>query len=49
MPDSHWTRRDFLKTTAGVTGAAFAASLIGPSVFSQATDTIKVGLIGCGG
>ncbi len=42
-------RRDFLKTTAGVTGAAFAANLLGAGVFSQATDTIKVGLIGCGG
>jgi myo-inositol 2-dehydrogenase / D-chiro-inositol 1-dehydrogenase len=39
-------RRDFLKTTA-VAGAAVAAS--GAGLFAAGNDTIKVGLIGCGG
>src|SRR5207245_1126649 len=48
-PSSQSTRRDFLKTTAGA-GTALAAnwSLIG-NVHAAGGDTIKVGLIGCGG
>jgi myo-inositol 2-dehydrogenase / D-chiro-inositol 1-dehydrogenase len=45
------TRRDFLKTsTAAGTTAALAASFsASPKVFAQGDDTLKVGLVGCGG
>lgn len=42
-------RRDFLKTSA-VAGTALAANLsVLPNVHAAGSDTIKVGLIGCGG
>ncbi len=40
-------RRDFLKTTAAVGSVAVATSFAG--AFAAGNDTIKVGLIGCGG
>jgi len=45
------SRRDFLKSSAGAAaGAAFAgAMLTTPAVYAQADETIKIGLIGCGG
>jgi predicted dehydrogenase len=43
------TRREFL-TTAAATGTALAAGLSWvPSVHAAGSDTIKVGLVGCGG
>ncbi len=41
-------RRDFLKA-AGLTTAAVSSGLVGSGVWGQATDRIRVGLIGCGG
>jgi myo-inositol 2-dehydrogenase / D-chiro-inositol 1-dehydrogenase len=46
--ESSATRRDFLKTTATVAGTAMAAGLLG-KVYASGSDTIKVGLVGCGG
>ena len=50
---SNQTRRDFLKQSAGVVAAASAASatlLRAPAAYGAAADeTIKIGLIGCGG
>src|SRR5690348_2952621 len=45
------TRRDFLKTSAGIAaGAAVAGTLVRPMpAYAQASDEIKIGLIGCGG
>jgi predicted dehydrogenase len=45
------TRRDFLKTAAVTAGAAtMAANLtLLSNVHAQGTDTIRVGLVGCGG
>jgi myo-inositol 2-dehydrogenase/D-chiro-inositol 1-dehydrogenase len=43
------TRRDFLKTSGVAAGAALASTLAAPSVYAQADETIKIGLIGCGG
>jgi predicted dehydrogenase len=44
------TRRDFMGTTAAAVGAALAASYAMPSgVYAQASATLKVGLVGCGG
>src|SRR5512139_2198106 len=41
------TRRDFVRTAAAASIAAtFPASF---SVFAQGSDTLKVGVIGCGG
>ncbi|MDB5307594.1 MAG: gfo/Idh/MocA family oxidoreductase [Gemmataceae bacterium] len=40
-------RRDFLKASAAVAGAAVTTSFAG--AFAAGNDTIKVGLIGCGG
>ena len=42
-------RRDFLKTSAGLTSAAVASSLLGSSFgTAQGDDSLRVGLIGCG-
>ena len=41
-------RRDFLKTSAAVGGVAVAGNLAA-GAFAAGNDTIKVGLIGCGG
>ena len=41
-------RRDFLKASAGVAGAAALTGLTA-TAFAAGNDTIKVGLIGCGG
>src|SRR6266849_3987161 len=44
------SRRDFLKTSAVLAGAAAATHLALPSnVHAAGDDLIKVGLIGCGG
>ena len=43
-------RRDFLKTsTVAAAGAALSTLALTPSVHAAGSDTIKVGLIGCGG
>jgi predicted dehydrogenase len=42
------TRRDFLATTTAAAGVALAGGLA-PGAYAQGSDTIKVGLIGCGG
>jgi predicted dehydrogenase len=41
------SRRDFLTTSAGVAGATLLSGLA-PAVHAAGTDTLKVGLIGCG-
>ena len=41
--------RDFLKSGSALTTATMAAGVLGSGVFAQGTDTIRVGLIGCGG
>ena len=47
---SSTARRDFLKTSAAVAAGAVAGSLtIGRSAHAAGGDTLKVGLIGCGG
>jgi anaerobic selenocysteine-containing dehydrogenase len=45
------SRRDFIKgSTATAVGASFIGSLSTPiGAFAQGSDTIKIGLIGCGG
>ncbi|MEZ4918481.1 MAG: Gfo/Idh/MocA family oxidoreductase [Saprospiraceae bacterium] len=44
------SRRDFLKTTGALTGAAFISGLpVAKAAQSLADDRIKVALIGCGG
>ena len=44
------TRRDFMKTgTASVVGGAIVSSLSDRMVHAASDDTLKVGLIGCGG
>ncbi|HJN14163.1 MAG TPA: twin-arginine translocation signal domain-containing protein, partial [Armatimonadota bacterium] len=42
-------RRDFLKTSAAVTAATMASGMLTSGVFAQGDDTIRVGLVGCGG
>ncbi len=47
---SYATRRDFLKASTAVAGMAVAGNLaIGRSAHAAGGDTLKVGLIGCGG
>src|SRR5262245_6752420 len=46
--DSGATRRDFLKTTAAAAGV-LATQTLAANAFAGGSDTIKVGLIGCGG
>ncbi len=43
------TRREFLKTSALVGSALAAPAILPGSVFAGASDTLRVGLIGCGG
>ncbi len=43
------SRRDFLKVSAAAAGAALTSGLIVPHVHAAGGDTLKVGLIGCGG
>jgi len=45
---SQTNRRDFLKTGAAVT-AGVAASSLNAGAFAASSDTLRVGLIGCGG
>jgi myo-inositol 2-dehydrogenase/D-chiro-inositol 1-dehydrogenase len=42
------SRRSFLKTAA-VAGAALTVEALAPVVYAAGSDTIKVGLVGCGG
>ncbi|MCA9076510.1 MAG: Gfo/Idh/MocA family oxidoreductase [Planctomycetaceae bacterium] len=51
MPTTPSTRRDFLKTSTAVgTTAALAASFAAqPRAFAAGDETLKVGLVGCGG
>lgn len=50
-PEPTSNRRDFLKagTTAALTGGLVSQLAFAPRVYAAADDTIKVGLIGCGG
>jgi predicted dehydrogenase len=49
-PEPSQTRRDFLKSSAIIGGAIAAGTLITPPAFGQqANQTLKVGLVGCGG
>ncbi|MGQ9729976.1 MAG: Gfo/Idh/MocA family oxidoreductase [Candidatus Zipacnadales bacterium] len=42
-------RRDFLKSSAAVTAATMASGLFSSGVWTQGTERLRVGLIGCGG
>ena len=42
------SRRDFLKASAAISATALAVSAA-PKVHAEGSDTIKIGLIGCGG
>ena len=45
---SQVSRRDFLKASAAASTAALVSD-IGARAFAQGTDTLKIGLVGCGG
>src|SRR5678816_15950 len=48
--DSLTSRRDFLKSSALVGGALAAPAILSPNLFAGTnSDTLKVGLVGCGG
>jgi myo-inositol 2-dehydrogenase/D-chiro-inositol 1-dehydrogenase len=51
MNQSDYTRRDFIKTSgAAAIGGAITTNLLFPTKsFAENTDTIKIGLVGCGG
>jgi len=46
---SEVSRREFLKTSAAVSAAALVSGLGTSHIYAAGSDTIKVGLIGCGG
>ncbi len=48
-PASSFSRRDFVKTSAVASAAAFASTLGCNSVHAQGAAELKVGLVGCGG
>lgn len=49
-PDKLSTRRDFLKTSAVIGGALMAPAILPSRSFAAGnSDTLKIGLIGCGG
>lgn len=48
--DGAMTRRQFVKASAALTGAAAAAHLAIPrAAYAAGSDTLKIGLVGCGG
>ena len=47
--DTLQSRRDFLKTSALVGGALAAPAILSNRVFAANGDTLRVGLVGCGG
>ena len=50
MSDNELTRRDFLKTASLASAAALAAAVPGSGgLFAAGSDTIRIGIIGCGG
>src|SRR4051812_43955265 len=49
MTDSNLSRRDVLKSTAALATAATIASLGTNFAWAAGSDTIKIGLVGCGG
>lgn len=51
QPDNQTTRREFIKTSgAAVIGGALTTNLIFPQrSFAENTETLKIGLVGCGG
>ncbi|MCS6853089.1 MAG: Gfo/Idh/MocA family oxidoreductase [Gemmataceae bacterium] len=48
-PSLRTTRRDFLRSTTALTGAALASAWAPAGVHAAGSDIIRVGLIGCGG
>ncbi len=42
------TRRDFLRTSAAAAGTAAATAALRQTAYAQGSDTLKMGLIGCG-
>jgi len=49
-PNSLTTRREFLKTSALVSGVLAAPAILpGAALAAEKTDTIRIGLVGCGG
>ena len=50
-PESHVTRRDFLRTTTTAIAGASALGLVSleRSAFAAENNTLKLALIGCGG
>ena len=46
---SEVSRREFLKTSAAMSAAALVSGLGTSHIYAAGSDTIKVGLIGCGG
>jgi predicted dehydrogenase len=50
MDDNGLTRRNFLKTASAASMATLAGAMSGTgALFAAGSDTIKIGLIGCGG
>ncbi|MEZ6044528.1 MAG: Gfo/Idh/MocA family oxidoreductase [Planctomycetaceae bacterium] len=49
MLNSESSRRDFLKTTGALTLGATALSSLTNRAFAAGDDTIRIGLVGCGG
>ena len=47
--DANCSRRDFVKATAVVAGGAIPLTAVATSAYGSGADTIRVGLIGCGG
>lgn len=49
MSENQHSRRDVLKTSAAIAGATIASQFISRAAHAATGETIKVGLIGCGG
>ncbi len=48
-PSANHSRRDLLKASAVIAGTSLASQFIARSAYAATGETIKVGLIGCGG
>ena len=49
MSNNDWTRRDFVKASAAISAGALVPSAFAARTGRAVDDTIRVGVIGCGG
>jgi predicted dehydrogenase len=49
MIKRNWTRRELLRSSAAAAGTLMISGAAGPLAYAAGSDTIRVGVVGCGG